>query len=143
MRQLRICQHKCHCLSEVRQEVLRSASSYTRHNRVAGDLCCRFVPDIFVTLKKSHFTFQRYAIMRYPAACTAQRVRFVITFRDMPEETTEAGDAGEALSKAGNMLRTTMSEYFNSGRVIPMPSAQQQGECLVGLPLSISANFMC
>jgi hypothetical protein len=52
---------------------LRSPSSYNRHNRVVGDLCCRFVPDIFVTLKKSHFTFQRYADSPYEGRSDRRR----------------------------------------------------------------------
>jgi hypothetical protein len=43
--------------------------------------------------------------MKYLATCTAQGTGVAITFRDLPEATSEADDVVEALSKGLSVLR--------------------------------------
>lgn len=73
---------------------------------------------------------------------------FVVTFRDIPEAITQGDTLEEARLAAADALLTAMDFYFEDGRPVPTPSAAQDGEELVGLPLSVQAkvallNEMC
>lgn len=73
---------------------------------------------------------------------------FVVTFRDIPEAITQGDTLDEARAAAAEALLTAMDFYFEDGRPVPAPTAAQEGEELVQLPLTIQAkvallNEMC
>jgi antitoxin HicB len=81
--------------------------------------------------------------MKYPATFTpADEGGFVVTFRDIPEAITQGDDEAEALAMAADALVTAMDFYFEDRRSVPAPSAPQDGERLVALPLSVSAKVL-
>jgi antitoxin HicB len=63
---------------------------------------------------------------------------FVVTFRDIPEAITQADTMEEAEMAAIDALITAMDFYFEDRRPVPPPSKAVKGECLVGLPVSVS-----
>jgi len=81
--------------------------------------------------------------MKYPATLTpADEGGFVVTFRDIPEAITQGDDEAEALSMAADALLTSMDFYFEDRRPVPPPSAAEEGERLISLPLSVSAKIL-
>lgn len=81
--------------------------------------------------------------MQYPAIFkSSPDGGFVVSFRDIPEATTQGDDLNEAMSKAQDALLTAMSFYFDDKRPVPMPSKLRRGERLVNLPISISAKVL-
>jgi len=81
--------------------------------------------------------------MKYPAIFTpADEGGFVVTFRDIPEAITQGDDEAEALAMAADALLTSMDFYFEDRRPVPAPSALEDGERLIDLPLSTSAKVL-
>lgn len=81
--------------------------------------------------------------MKYPATFTpAEEGGFVVTFRDIPEAITQGDNEGEALEMARDVLVTVMDFYFEDRRQVPAPSAAQQDERLIALPVSVSAKVL-
>ncbi len=79
--------------------------------------------------------------MCYPALFTpAEEGGFVVTFRDIPEAVTQGDSEAEAMEMAEDVLLSAMDFYFEDKRSVPMPSKAQLGECLVELPLTVSAK---
>lgn len=65
---------------------------------------------------------------------------FVVTFRDIPEAITQGDTLEEARAMAADALLTAMDFYIEDNRTVPQPSALQDGEQLVILPLSVVAK---
>lgn len=81
--------------------------------------------------------------MKYPATFThAEEGGFVVTFRDIPEAITQGDDEAEALAMAADVLLSAMEFYFEDKRQVPPPSALQDGERLIALPLSVVAKIL-
>jgi len=81
--------------------------------------------------------------MKYPATFTpAEEGGFVVTFRDIPEAITQGDDEAEALAMAADALVTAMDFFFEDRRPVPPPSAAQEGERLVPLPVSVAAKVL-
>jgi antitoxin HicB len=81
--------------------------------------------------------------MKYPATFTpADEGGFVIEFRDIPEAITQGDDEAEALHMAADVLLTCMEIYFDDRRAVPMPSAPQEGERMIPLPLSAASKVL-
>jgi antitoxin HicB len=81
--------------------------------------------------------------MKYPATFTpAKEGGFVITFRDIPEAISQGDDEAEALDMAADVLLTVMDFYFEDRRPVPMPSAPQEGERMIPLPLSAASKVL-
>jgi len=81
--------------------------------------------------------------MKYPASFTrTENDKFVVTFRDIPEAITQGDDEAEALAMAADALLTAMDFYFEDRRPVPAPSAPEEGEQLIDLPLSASAKVL-
>lgn len=81
--------------------------------------------------------------MKYPATFTpAEEGGFVVTFRDIPEAITQGDDEAEALAMAADVLLSAMEFYFEDKRQVPPPSAPQEGERLIALPLSVVAKVL-
>lgn len=79
--------------------------------------------------------------MKYPAKFDpAPEGGYVVTFRDIPEATTQGDDLIEAHTMAADALLTAMDFYFEDGRRVPAPSKAEKGEVLVALPLSAAAK---
>ena len=79
--------------------------------------------------------------MRYPATFTTDEDGgFVVTFRDIPEAITQGDTEEEAMDMAKDALITAMDFYFEEKRIVPKPSALEDGDRLVVLPMSITAK---
>lgn len=76
--------------------------------------------------------------MYYPAKFTpAKEGGYIVTFRDIPEAITQGDDMTEAVEMAEDVLQSAMDFYFEDQRPAPLPSAPEEGERLVELPLSV------
>ena len=81
--------------------------------------------------------------MQYPAKFEpAEEGGYVVTFRDIPEAITQGDDEAEAADMAADALLSAIEFYFEDNRPVPMPSALEEGERLVNLPLSVSAKVL-
>ena len=81
--------------------------------------------------------------MKYPAKFEAGETGAVIvTFRDIPEAIAQGNDEADAFTEGASALLTAMDFYFEDRRPVPPPSASEDGERLIDLPLSASAKVM-
>lgn len=80
--------------------------------------------------------------MYYPVTLTPDTDGFCVTFRDIPEAISQGDTIDEALEMAKDALTVAMEFYFEDNRPVPMPSTAQDGEHLVGLPLSVWAKVL-
>ena len=81
--------------------------------------------------------------MYYPAKFTpAEEGGYVVTFRDIPEAITQGDDMTEAVEMAEDVLQSAMDFYFEDQRPAPLPSAPEEGERLVALPLSVYSKVL-
>lgn len=85
---------------------------------------------------------EREASMRYPATFIPDEIGFVVTFRDIPEAITQGDTEAEALDMAQDVLISSMDFYFEDNRSVPPPSAPQQGERLIPLPMSVASKVL-
>ena len=60
---------------------------------------------------------------------------YVVTFRDIPEAITQGDSIPEALTEAADCLEEAIAAYIDDKLNIPNPSAMQQGEYLVSIPI--------
>ncbi len=81
-------------------------------------------------------------MLRYPVRIEPDGDGFLATFRDIPEAATGAITREETLDMAEDALVTAMDFYFEDQRQVPLPSAAEPGEDLVGLPVSLSAKVL-
>ena len=65
---------------------------------------------------------------------------YVVSFRDIPEALTQGGTYEEAKKSAKNALITAIEFYFEDMQEIPKPSAPQEGEIEIKMPLNIWAK---
>ena len=63
---------------------------------------------------------------------------YVVTCRDLPEAITQGDTVAEALAEAADALDEALCGRINHGRDIPEPSAEQAGEQLVPVLVSVS-----
>ena len=61
---------------------------------------------------------------------------YVVTCRDLPEAVTQGDTVAEALAEAADALDEALCGRINHGRDIPEPSAEQDGERLVPVPVT-------
>ena len=61
---------------------------------------------------------------------------YVVTCRDLPEAITQGDTVAEALAEAADALDEALCGRINHGRDIPEPSAEQDGERLVPVPIT-------
>ncbi|WP_022654009.1 type II toxin-antitoxin system HicB family antitoxin [Aquaspirillum serpens] len=81
--------------------------------------------------------------MRYPALFEeAPEGGYVVSFRDIPEAITQGDTEEEAMLMAEDVLLSSMDFYFESKRIVPMPSEMTANEKLVSLPASVSAKVL-
>ncbi|MCG2572351.1 type II toxin-antitoxin system HicB family antitoxin [Acinetobacter sp. ME22] len=80
--------------------------------------------------------------MLYPAKFDLQDGCYVVSFRDIPEALTQGYSIEEAREMAADALLTAMDFYFDDNRPVPQPSALEQGEELVSLPISVWAKVL-
>ena len=81
-------------------------------------------------------------MLSYPGHPRKTNSGYVVTFRDIPEASTEGPDLVSALDNAADALSTAMEFYFEDRREVPLPSRERKGESLVSLPASLSAKIM-
>ncbi|KAE9528448.1 type II toxin-antitoxin system HicB family antitoxin [Testudinibacter aquarius] len=81
-------------------------------------------------------------MMFYPAKFDKEGGGYNVTFRDIPEAITCGDDLDDAFFMAKDALLTAMDFYFEDHRAVPSPSAVQQGEYLIELPLSVAAKVL-
>jgi antitoxin HicB len=80
--------------------------------------------------------------MRYPALFTPEEGKIVVRFRDIPEAITQGDDEREAIEMAEDVLISAMDFYFEDRRAVPLPSAPEPGERMIGLPLSVASKVL-
>ncbi|WP_336152591.1 type II toxin-antitoxin system HicB family antitoxin [Acinetobacter ursingii] len=82
--------------------------------------------------------------MLYPAKFTIDPDDggYVVTFRDIPEAITQGDTIQEATEMAEDALTVSMDFYFEDNRPVPMPSQAEEGEHLIGLPLSVWSKVL-
>jgi len=80
--------------------------------------------------------------MRYPFKMRRDGRYFLVTFPDLPEAITQGESEAEALKAAKDALETALDFYFESGRIVPSPSALKRGQRFVELPVSLSAKVL-
>jgi antitoxin HicB len=67
---------------------------------------------------------------------------YVVTFRDIPEATTQADDAAEATTMAEEVLLSSIEYYLEQKRPIPSPSASKPGEHMIAIPAITTAKVL-
>ncbi len=80
--------------------------------------------------------------MKYPATLTKEDDGFIVTFRDIPEALTQGDTIEEAIEMAEDALLMAMDFYFEDNRIVPPPSARQEGEVLISLPVSVATKVL-
>jgi len=78
----------------------------------------------------------------FPAKFEQDGGGYVVTFRDIPEAITQGDDLQDARAMALDALITSMDFYIEDERAVPTPSACEDGEELVTLPLSVQAKVL-
>lgn len=78
--------------------------------------------------------------MIYPVQLTPDSVDggFTVTCRDFPEVITQGDTVTDCLAEAADCLEEGIASCIKRGADIPDPSAPQDGEQLVAVPLSMS-----
>jgi antitoxin HicB len=67
---------------------------------------------------------------------------FVVTFRDIPEATTQGDDEADATAMAEDVLISSIEYYLDKKRPIPAPSPLQPGEKLIAIPAIAAAKVL-
>ncbi|MCU4389916.1 type II toxin-antitoxin system HicB family antitoxin [Acinetobacter courvalinii] len=81
--------------------------------------------------------------MLYPAKFELQDDGcYVVSFRDIPEALTQGYSLDEARTQAKDVLIDALDFYFEDSRPVPQPSALQEGEELVEMPMSVWAKVL-
>lgn len=80
--------------------------------------------------------------MKFPAIIIEEDGVFVVSFRDIPEALTQGYTLSEAIMMAEDALLTAMDFYFEDMRLVPKPSAAEDGEFLISLPLSAVTKIL-
>lgn len=76
--------------------------------------------------------------MKYPFILTPDGPGYMVTFPDIPEAITYGRTKTEAIGLAYDCLITALDFYFDDMRMVPVPSAQADGQHVVALPPSIA-----
>lgn len=70
----------------------------------------------------------------YPATLTPDPADgFTVTFRDVPEATTEGDTREEALFRAEDALESALAMYISANEPLPAASGPEEGEAVVPL----------
>lgn len=81
-------------------------------------------------------------MQKYPVKVQPDGGGYLATFRDIPEALA-GGDTREgALAEAFTALIDAMDFYFEDERLVPKPSAAQDGEELLELPVSVATKVL-
>ena len=67
---------------------------------------------------------------------------YVVSFPDIPEAITQGEIVDEALAMAAEALETAMNFYFESKRMVPLPSVPKRRQRVIELPASVSAKVL-
>lgn len=67
---------------------------------------------------------------------------YVVTFRDIPEATTQGDDEAEAIAMAEDVLISSIEYYLEQKRRIPAPSEPQPGERCIAIPAIMAAKVL-
>jgi antitoxin HicB len=67
---------------------------------------------------------------------------FFVTFKDIPEASTQGETEAEALEAAKDALETALDFYFEDNRAVPLPSKAKPRQPVVELPASLSAKIL-
>ncbi len=73
-------------------------------------------------------------MLNYPITLTPDsNGTYLVGFPDFPEANSVGDDIADALANAGDALESALSIYFDERRPIPLPSANNTGNAVVGL----------
>ncbi len=73
-------------------------------------------------------------MLNYPITLTPDsNGTYLVGFPDFPEANSVGEDIADALANAGDALESALSIYFDERRPIPLPSANNTGNVVVGL----------
>ena len=67
---------------------------------------------------------------------------YVVSFPDIPEAITQGETVDEALAMAAEALETAMDFYFESKRMVPLPSVPKRRQRVIEVPASVSAKVL-
>lgn len=80
---------------------------------------------------------------QYPARLTPSgEGSTIISFRDIPEAITEIWNDDELQDTGRDAIMSAMEFYIEDRREFPAPSAPENGEALIMLPLSVIAKIL-
>jgi antitoxin HicB len=65
-----------------------------------------------------------------------------LSFPDVPEAFTNGSDLADALSHAADALETAFDIYFDTKRVVPLPSVPKRSQRTVEIPASVAAKIL-
>lgn len=82
--------------------------------------------------------------MKYPARFEpdAEDGGYVVTFRDIPEATTQGDDDADAMAMAEEVLISSIEYYLERKRSVPPPSEPQPNERMVRVPAITVAKVL-
>ena len=82
--------------------------------------------------------------MKYPARFEpdVEDGGYVVTFRDIPEATTQGDDDLDAMAMAEEVLISSIEYYLERKRSVPLPSALQENERMVRVPAITTAKVL-
>src|SRR5471032_476524 len=82
--------------------------------------------------------------MKYPARFEpdVEDGGYVVTFRDIPEATTQGDDDLDAMAMAEDVLISSIEYYLERKRSMPLPSALQENERMVRVPAITTAKVL-
>ncbi len=80
--------------------------------------------------------------MRYPCIVHDDSDGLWLSFPDVPEAFTNGSDLADALSHAADALETAFDIYFDTKRVVPLPSVPKRSQRTVEIPASVAAKIL-
>lgn len=78
--------------------------------------------------------------MKYPVLIIPDGDAFVITSRDLPELNSVGYSLEDALTQALDGIETTFMIYMEDRKAIPLPTAAEDGEHLIALPVLVASK---
>lgn len=80
--------------------------------------------------------------MKYALRIEPDGDGFLAKFRDIPEALTGGDTYEETIELAQDALISAMDFYFEDKRKVPAPTALQDGEVAIDLPMSLAAKVL-
>lgn len=78
--------------------------------------------------------------MKYPVQILPDGDAFVITSRDLPELNSVGYSLEDALNQALDGIETAFMIYMEDRKAIPLPTAAEDGEHLIALPVLVASK---